>query len=78
MSHVDLFRPSDEHEMLRKAVRAVCDDKIAPLAAEVDEKAEFPQESYEALRKADFQAVHIPEEYGGAGADALATCFVIE
>ncbi len=78
MSDVDLFRPSDEHEMLREAVRAVCDDKIAPLAAEVDEKAEFPQESYEALRKADFHAVHIPEEYGGAGADALATCIVIE
>ena len=78
MSDVDLFRPSDEHEMLRAAVRAVCDDKIAPLAAEVDEKAEFPQESYEALRKADFHAVHIPEEYGGAGADALSTCIVIE
>ena len=64
--------------MLREAVRAVCDDKIAPHAAEVDETGEFPQESYDALRKADFHAVHIPEEYGGAGADALATCIVIE
>ena len=78
MSDFDLFKLSDEHEMLREAVRAVCDDKIAPRAAEVDEKAEFPQDSYDALRKADFHAVHIPEEYGGAGADALATCIVIE
>ena len=78
MSDFDLYRLSDEHLMLREAVRAVCDDKIAPLAAEVDESGEFPQASYDALRKADFHAVHIPEEYGGAGADALATCIVIE
>ncbi len=39
---------------------------------------EFPQASYDALAAADFAAPHIPEEYGGAGADALATCIVIE
>ena len=78
MSDFDQFQLSDEHQMLRAAVRAVCDDKIAPLAAEVDEKGEFPQDSYDALRKAGFHAVHVPEEYGGAGADALATCLVIE
>src|SRR5687767_8706784 len=64
--------------MLRAAVRAVCEDKIAPLAAEVDALGEFPQASYDALRQADFHAVHVPEEYGGAGADALSTCLVIE
>ena len=64
--------------MLREAVRGVCEDKIAPLAAQVDEEGAFPQASYDALRKADFHAVHIPEQYGGAGADALATCIVIE
>ena len=62
MSDFDLYRLSDEHLMLREAVRAVCDDKIAPLAAEVDESGEFPQASYDALRKADFHAVHIPDE----------------
>src|SRR6266702_5670081 len=35
-------------------------------------------EEHQALRKADFQAVHIPEAYGGAGADAIATAIVIE
>ena len=78
MSDFDHFRLPEEHQLLREAVRAVCDDKIAPLAASVDESADFPQQSYEALRKADFHAVHIPEQYGGAGADALATCIVIE
>jgi alkylation response protein AidB-like acyl-CoA dehydrogenase len=74
----DLFRISEDHEALREAVRAVCVDKIQPHAAEVDEKSEFPQAAYDALRAGDFHAPHIPEEYGGVGADALATCIVIE
>ena len=74
----DLYRPSEEHEMLREAVRALADDKIAPRAAEIDESAEFPFDVYEALKASDLHAVHVPEEYGGAGADALAVCIVIE
>jgi alkylation response protein AidB-like acyl-CoA dehydrogenase len=74
----DLYRISEDHEALREAVRAVCEDKIAPHAAEVDERSEFPQAAYDALRAGDFHAPHIPEEYGGVGADALATCIVIE
>jgi alkylation response protein AidB-like acyl-CoA dehydrogenase len=73
-----VYQLPEEHEAVREAVRAVCDGKVAPHAAEVDEKAVFPQEAYDALRAADFHAPHIPEEYGGAGADALATAIVIE
>src|SRR6478609_2546634 len=64
--------------MLRDAVRSLADDKIAPRAAEIDETAEFPFDVYEALKASDLHAVHVPEEYGGAGADALAVCIVIE
>ncbi|SDS12846.1 acyl-CoA dehydrogenase family protein [Jiangella sp. DSM 45060] len=74
----DLYRLSDEHEAIRSAVRELCTDKVAPHAAEADETGTFPQASYDALRSADFHAPHIPDEYGGAGADALATCIVIE
>jgi acyl-CoA dehydrogenase len=74
----DLYRLTDEHEAVRDAVRAVCTDKVAPHAAEVDAAGTFPQASYDALRAAEFHAPHIPEEYGGVGADALATCLVIE
>ena len=74
----DLFRTSEDHEELRAAVRAVAEDKIAPYAAEVDDKAMFPQAALEALVASDFHAPHIGEEYGGVGADALATCIVIE
>src|SRR5580700_7784218 len=72
------FALSEEHEALRESVRALADDKIAPRAAEVDRTSEFPWDVYEALVKADLQAVHIPEAYGGVGADAIATAIVIE
>ncbi|WP_420033993.1 acyl-CoA dehydrogenase family protein [Streptomyces sp. cg28] len=74
----DLYRPSEEHDMLRDTVRALAEAKIAPHAAAVDEEARFPQEALDALVAADLAAVHVPEEYGGAGADALATVIVIE
>jgi alkylation response protein AidB-like acyl-CoA dehydrogenase len=74
----DTYRLGEEHTMLRESVRQLADDKIAPRAAETDETAEFPWDVYEALRKADLLAVHIPEEYGGAGADSIATAIVIE
>jgi alkylation response protein AidB-like acyl-CoA dehydrogenase len=73
-----MFALSEEHQAIREAVRAVCDAKVAPNAAAVDESGEFPQEAYDALAGADFAAPHISEEYGGAGADALATVLVIE
>ncbi|MFB8248768.1 acyl-CoA dehydrogenase [Streptomyces sp. NPDC001046] len=74
----DLYRPSEEHDMLRDAVRSLAEAKIAPHAAAVDEEARFPREALQALVANDLHAVHVPEEYGGAGADALATVIVIE
>jgi alkylation response protein AidB-like acyl-CoA dehydrogenase len=74
----DLYRPSEEHDMLRETVRSLAEAKIAPFAAAVDEEARFPQEALDALVASDLQAVHVPESYGGAGADALATVIVIE
>jgi alkylation response protein AidB-like acyl-CoA dehydrogenase len=74
----DIYRPTEEHEAFRAAVREVCEAKVAPHAAEADELGEFPKASYEALRAADFHAPHIPEAYDGVGADALATVIVIE
>ncbi|MER5890336.1 acyl-CoA dehydrogenase family protein [Streptomyces sp. NPDC001941] len=74
----DLYRPSEEHDMLRDAIRGLSEAKIAPFAAAVDEEARFPQEAHDALVANDLHAVHVPEEYGGAGADALATVIVIE
>ncbi|MGW2051110.1 acyl-CoA dehydrogenase family protein [Streptomyces sp. NPDC001858] len=74
----DLYRPSEEHDMLRDAIRSLSEAKIAPYAAAVDEEARFPQEALDALVASDLHAVHVPESYGGTGADALATVIVIE
>lgn len=78
MSEFPLYALSEEHQAIREAVRAVADAKIAPFAAAVDEEARYPHEAAEALLASDFHAPHVPEEYGGAGADALATVLVIE
>jgi len=77
-SDFPMYALSEEHQAIREAVRAVCDAKVAPYATEVDEEARYPQEASDALQAADFHAPHVPEEYGGAGADALATVIVIE
>jgi alkylation response protein AidB-like acyl-CoA dehydrogenase len=74
----DTYRLSDDHLAIRDAIREISTDLIAPHAAEVDETSSFPQAAYDALSASGFHAPHIPEEYGGAGADALATCIVIE
>jgi alkylation response protein AidB-like acyl-CoA dehydrogenase len=73
-----LFALSEEHRAIREAVRDLCEAKVAPYAAEVDEEGRYPEEAAKALQQADFHAPHVPEEYGGAGADALATVIVIE
>ena len=74
----DLYQLTEEQTLLRQAVRELTEDKIAPRAAEIDETAEFPHDVLAALVRADLHAVHIAEEYGGAGADAISACIVIE
>ena len=74
----ETFTLPEEHQLLRKTVRELADDKIAPRAAEIDETAEFPWDVNAALVAADLHAVHIPETYGGAGADAIASAIVVE
>src|SRR5215217_2421630 len=73
-----LFAMTEEHRAIREAVRSLAEEKVAPHAADVDEQARYPEEAAAALLAADFHAPHVPEEYGGAGADALATVLVIE
>jgi alkylation response protein AidB-like acyl-CoA dehydrogenase len=74
----DTFVLPEEHQLLRKTVREVADDKIAPRAAEIDETAEFPYDVLKALVDADLHATHVPEAYDGIGADAIASAIVIE
>jgi alkylation response protein AidB-like acyl-CoA dehydrogenase len=74
----DAFRLPDEHNELRVVLRDICESQIAPYAAEVDEQARFPEEALKILNATGFSAVHVPEEYGGKGADSVAACIVVE
>ncbi len=77
-SDFDTYLLTDEHEALRSAVRDLAEDVIAPRAAEIDQTAEYPWDVHKALKGADLLAIHVPEEYGGAGADKVAHCIVVE
>ncbi|SFO94466.1 Acyl-CoA dehydrogenase [Geodermatophilus dictyosporus] len=78
MSTTGLYQLTEEHDAIRAAVRDIAEREIAPYAAEVDADSRYPIEAQKALTAAGFHATHIPEAYGGEGADAIATCIVIE
>ena len=72
------FLLSDEHEELRRALRRFAEEQIAPNAAEADERAEFPWESFEAYRTSGFIGLPYPVEYGGDGGDGVAYAMLVE
>ena len=74
----DLYTLPEEYESLRESVRALATKKIEPFAHDVDAESRFPQEAHDALLQARLLAAHVPTEYGGDGADALATVIIIE
>lgn len=78
MSDFPYYQLSEDHRDLQEALRDLCDGEIAPHAEDVDDNARFPEEALRALTAADFHAPHVPTEYGGVGADALATAIIIE
>lgn len=78
MQRVDVPPLSAEHEELRRSVRRVARESIAPEAAEVDRSGRFPAAAHEALVKAGLYAPHLPVAYGGTGADALSSCLIVE
>lgn len=78
MSANDLYALPSEYNDLRESVRALAENEIAPHAGKVDEDHRYPQEAADALLKAGLSAAHVPSEFGGEGADALAVVIIIE
>ena len=74
----NLFDLPSEYKELRASVRALSEKEIAPHAQAVDEDHRFPQEAKVALIKSGLYAAHVQTEFGGDGADALATVLIIE
>ena len=69
---------SDEESMLLDMVRDLVREKIAPRAAEIDEKGEFPWDIKELLAHQDILAMPFPEEYGGLGSSEVTILKTIE
>ena len=72
------FRLTEEHEMLRDAVRVLADERVAPRAAAIDKTAEFPEDLRGLLADHDILALPFPEEYGGLGGELLSVCLAVE
>ena len=69
---------SDEHELLRATVRAFAEERIAPVAEELDREHRFPYDIVAGLAELGIMGVPIPEEHGGAGGDTLSYAIAIE
>jgi alkylation response protein AidB-like acyl-CoA dehydrogenase len=71
-------RLTEEHHLLRDAVRVLADERIAPRAAEIDRTATWPDDVRRLLAEHDIFAIPFAERHGGLGADLLTLCLAIE
>jgi alkylation response protein AidB-like acyl-CoA dehydrogenase len=78
MTDLPIHPLSSEHKMLRDAARDFAQKEISPIAAELDESGEFPHKTMKKMGELGFMGIEIPEEFGGAGMDALAYVLALE
>jgi alkylation response protein AidB-like acyl-CoA dehydrogenase len=74
----DAFWLSEEERQTRELARALARERIAPLAAQVDETEAYPAEQLRLLGQQGLMGLYIPEAYGGADLGALAFCLAVE
>jgi alkylation response protein AidB-like acyl-CoA dehydrogenase len=68
----------DEDAQVLAAVRELVAEKVAPRAAEIDERGEFPQDIRKLFAESDMLGIPIPVEYGGLGGSFLTYVKVVE
>ncbi len=69
---------SDEEAMILDVVRELVAEKVAPRAAEIDERGEYPQDIRKLFAENDLLGIPIPAEYGGLGGTFLTYVKVVE
>ena len=72
------FRPTEQHDLLRRAIREFAETDIKPRVMEWDEAQHFPAELLPRLGDLGLMGIQIPEAYGGAGMTAVDYCICIE
>ncbi len=69
---------TEEHAMIRDALRSFAQERLAPSAARWDREHHFPQAELKELAALGAFGVAVPEAYGGAGLDYVALALVLE
>jgi len=72
------FDLDQEHELVRSTVREFAQERVAPVAEELDRESRFPYELVAELGELGLMGMTIPEEYGGAGADTVSYAIAVE
>ena len=72
------FDLSDEHELLRRTVREFAEQRIAPVAEELDREHRFPYDIVAEMAELGLMGIPLPEEYGGSGGDTLGYAIAVE
>lgn len=72
------FRLTAEQENMQKMVRVFAEEQIAPIAAETDERARFPEETVKAMSKMGLMGMPYPKEWGGRESDYISYVIAIE
>src|SRR5579884_1783233 len=78
MDQMPNFLLSEAQSEFRAALRQMCEERIAPFAAQVDADAAFPWEGFKAAVEMELPALGLPVEYGGAGADHVTQAIMVE
>ena len=69
---------TQEHELVRSTVREFAEQRVAPVAEELDREGRFPYELVAELSELGLMGMTIPEEYGGGGADTVSYAIAVE
>jgi short-chain 2-methylacyl-CoA dehydrogenase len=72
------FDLSPEHELIRETVRSFAQEKVAPVAEELDREHRFPYELVGEMAELGLMGIPLPEEYEGGGGDTLSYAIAIE
>src|SRR5881392_2466528 len=72
------FDLSPEHELIRDTVREFAQERVAPVAEELDREHRFPHELVAELAELGLMGIPIPEEYEGGGGDTMSYAIAIE
>jgi alkylation response protein AidB-like acyl-CoA dehydrogenase len=69
---------TEEQLAIRETIRELVQDKVAPRAAEIDEKAEYPKDVERVFAENGVLAIPFPEEYGGISGSSVTICMGVE